>query len=200
VERIILSRHGESVATARGMENGDPERDEGLTPAGREQARELGQVIAEDPIEICVTSEFPRTEETAKLALIGRPVPFQVLPMLNDIRYGTLEGQPRAAYLAWARRHGVTTPIPGGGESRVQVARRLCVALETVLSLPQRAGLVVTHELLVADLLVATRGEISPQVRPTIEFATPYRFDSAAVQDAIEMLRLWAQSQEDGVG
>jgi broad specificity phosphatase PhoE len=188
------------VATVQGIENGDPERDEGLTPAGREQARELAQVIAEDPIEICVTSEFPRTKETAELALNGRPVPFQVLPTLNDIHYGTLEGQPRAAYLEWARRHGVTTPIPGGGESRVQVARRLCVALETILGLPQRTGLGVTHELLLADLLVASRGETSPQVRPTIEFATPYRFDSAAVQAAIETLRLWAQSQEDGVG
>jgi broad specificity phosphatase PhoE len=120
VERIILSRHGEGVATVQGIENGDPERDEGLTPAGQGQARELGRVTAEDPIEICVTSEFSRTKQTAELALAGRPVPFQVVPTLNDMRYGVLEGRPHAHYLDWARAHSLTTPIPGGGESRVQ--------------------------------------------------------------------------------
>jgi probable phosphoglycerate mutase len=196
MEQVVLSRHGQSVATAHGLENGAPDRDEGLTPTGREQARELGRLIAGDPIEVAVTSDFPRTKQTAELALEGRPVPFRAVRTLNDIRYGMFEGRPQHEYLEWMQTQHMAQPIPGG-ESRVQVVRRLCAALEMILDLPQRIGLVVTHELLLADLLAAADGETPSQVRPKIQFATPYRVDRPAIQDALELLGQWVASQED---
>ena len=130
MEKIILSRHGESVATAEGIENGDPDADQGLTDRGQEQARKLGNQIADDPIDLCVVSLFPRVQQTAALALSGREVTRVVDPNLDDIRYGEFEGQPKESYMNWVKAHNLTTPLPGG-ESRTQVAARLCSALES---------------------------------------------------------------------
>src|SRR5947209_3873659 len=102
---VIVARHGESVAIAEGIANGDPVRDRGLTEAGRRQAQELGRLLAGERIDLCVTSAFPRTQETARIALTGLDVPFTVLETLNDIRLGELEGKPRDEYRAWVKSH-----------------------------------------------------------------------------------------------
>ena len=72
MERIILARHGETDGNVRSIVNGDPSIGYRLTPAGREQARELGRRLAELAIDLCVVTEFGRTVETADLALAGR--------------------------------------------------------------------------------------------------------------------------------
>jgi broad specificity phosphatase PhoE len=147
-----------------------------------------GHQLADDPIDLCVVSEFPRVQQTAALALLGRDIPRNVDPDLNDIRYGGFEGQPKDSYLAWAKSHDLTTPLPDG-ESRVQVAARLCTALETVLNRPDRCALVVTHELLIDDLLHAVEGQPPAHVRGDIPFATPYRLAAADVSRGVSHLR-----------
>jgi broad specificity phosphatase PhoE len=188
MEQIILSRHGESVAVAEGIENGDPEADEGLTERGRQQAEELGRQIADDPIDLCVVSLFPRVQQTAALALSVRDVTCLVDSNLDDIRYGEFEGRPKDIYLAWVKAHNLTAPLPGG-ESRTQVAARLCTALETVLGRSERCALVVTHELLIDDLLNAVRNQPPAQVHGDIPCATPYRLSAAEVARGVTFLR-----------
>ena len=85
-ERLLLSRHAESESNARREVNGTlgPVH---LTETGREQARALGEALAGEPIELCLTSEFPRTIETAALALEGRDIRQVVLPGLNEIGF-----------------------------------------------------------------------------------------------------------------
>ena len=68
---VVLARHGESQLNVRGLTNGDPARDPGLTEHGAAQARELGRQIAALDVELMVTSRFPRAQETAHLALDG---------------------------------------------------------------------------------------------------------------------------------
>lgn len=188
MQEIILSRHGESAATADGIENGDPEADAGLTDRGREQARELGRQIAQDRIDLCVVSLFPRVQQTADLALSGRDVSRIVDPNLDDIRYGEFEGSRKDAYLAWARAHELTTPLPGG-ESRVLVAARLCAALESILGRNERCALVVTHELLIDALLRAVQDLAPALVHGDIPFATPYRVAATDVARGVRFLR-----------
>src|ERR671932_620919 len=65
MKRAILARHGESEVLLAGLVSGDPAEPSGLTSAGREQARRLGELVAGEPIDLCVTSEFARTRETA---------------------------------------------------------------------------------------------------------------------------------------
>ena len=43
---------------ARGLVNGDPTIPGSLTPTGVEQARALGIVLAQTPLDLCVTTEF----------------------------------------------------------------------------------------------------------------------------------------------
>ncbi len=69
---VVLARHGESQLNVRGLTNGDPALDLGLTEHGAAEARELGLQIAALEVELMVTSRFPRAQETAHLALEGR--------------------------------------------------------------------------------------------------------------------------------
>ena len=75
MESVILARHGESVFSARQLVNGDVVVPGPLTERGVEEARELGRAIAADPVDLCITSEFERTRQTADVALEGRVVP-----------------------------------------------------------------------------------------------------------------------------
>ncbi len=86
MEHLILARHAESVFNVRGVLNGDPLVPGGLTERGREQARRLGQLLANDPIDLCVTTAFERTRETADLAFAGRGIPRLVMSELAEFR------------------------------------------------------------------------------------------------------------------
>src|SRR5262249_4723338 len=103
MERVVLARHAESVFNARGTVNGDPRVPGSLTPTGVEQARALGIVLAQTPLDLCVTTEFERVIQTADGALNGRDVPRIVMPGLGDPRLGPFEGAPLVDYREWAR-------------------------------------------------------------------------------------------------
>ena len=77
MERLILARHGESRYSASGLVNGDPEAGVGLTPAGEEEARELGRALAAELLDLCLVTSLPRTRATAELVLAGRAQPEQ---------------------------------------------------------------------------------------------------------------------------
>ena len=83
---LLLARHGQSLFNVDGIVNGDPVRDRGLSPRGVAEAEGLAAQIATVRIDLCVTSRFPRAQETARLALGGREVPTVVDGDLDDIR------------------------------------------------------------------------------------------------------------------
>ncbi len=66
--RVYLCRHAQAVPGSQG----DPDELRGLTPAGVEQARSLGEALAgrDDPPVLVVTSPLLRAQQTA--AEIGR--------------------------------------------------------------------------------------------------------------------------------
>jgi 2,3-bisphosphoglycerate-dependent phosphoglycerate mutase len=146
MDRVVLARHGESERSVEGLTNGDPRVACALTATGREEARRLGAALAEDSIDLCVTSEFERVLETANLALEGRDVPRLVLADLNDIRFGEFEGLPLMDYRAWAHAHGPEDVVPGG-DSRAQTVARYVRAYRTILARPEELVLVVAHGL-----------------------------------------------------
>jgi broad specificity phosphatase PhoE len=69
MERALLTRHAESEFSVRGLTNGDPSVACGLTAEGRLQAQRLGELLADTPIDLCVTSGFERTHSPAATSL-----------------------------------------------------------------------------------------------------------------------------------
>jgi 2,3-bisphosphoglycerate-dependent phosphoglycerate mutase len=185
VEQAVLARHGESEFSARGLVNGDVAVPCPLTERGEEEARALGEVLAGEPIDLCVTSEFERARQTADLALGGRAAPRLVLAELNDPRYGVFEGGALDEYREWARSHG-SADAPSGGESRRELVDRYARGFRIVLDRPEENVLVVAHSLPIAYAL----GEPRPRMR-MVEHASAHRLSAEELREAVERLEAW---------
>ena len=190
---IILARHGESEPSAAGLVSGDPTEPHGLTDTGRDQARRLGRLLQDEPIELCVTSEFVRVRETADLALAGRDVPRLVVPDLNDVRFGEFEGRPFAEYRAWAEARD-PTEAPPGGESRAEVAARYVRGFRLVLARPSRLILVVAHGLPLRYTLLALQDLDPTPIVEQVPLAEPYRLQRDELERATERLARWSDT------
>jgi len=194
MDEVILARHGESQLSVVGTVNGDPAVVCALTETGEEQARRLGNVLAGVELDLCVTSEFERTRQTADIALAGRDVPRLVLPELNDVRFGRFEGGTLADYREWAAANEPTIEAPGGGESRSGTVTRYVSAYRTILARPERAVLVVAHGLPIRYVLNAL-DELDPA--PLVEqvsYADPYRLTAGELELAVDRLARWSKT------
>jgi broad specificity phosphatase PhoE len=164
--------------------NGDPSLDVPLTPEGEQAARVLGHQLENLPLELCVHTRFPRTRETARIALDGRDVPFEEEPLLDDIDVGELEGSSIDDYRAWKRAHTRRDRFPGG-ESLDEAAARYARAFRRLLEHPEPAMLVVCHEIPVRYALNAAAGSDDLDgPEHSIPNAAPYLFDDAALERA----------------
>lgn len=189
MRRLIVARHGESEYSARGLLNGDPGRRCPLTPAGREQARRLGELLHGERIDLCVTSEFERTKETADIALAGREIPRLVVPELNDHPAGAYEGRRIDEYLEWARGASSTELIPGTAETRAAVAGRFARGYRLLLERPERAIVAILHSLPISYLLSGPLRSL-----PLLGYAEPAFVAAADARAAVERLERWAAS------
>jgi broad specificity phosphatase PhoE len=192
VETAILVRHGETEYSVRGEVNGDPVGSCPLTRTGVQQARRLGRLLAEERIDLCVTSEFPRAVETADLALDGRSVPRLVVADLNDPHPGDFEGGLLADYRRWARESSSADVPPGNGESRRELAVRYARGYRTVLARPERVVLVVGHSLPTAYVLEALNGRDPARTVPLVPYAEPHPVDAEELERAVERLEAWS--------
>jgi broad specificity phosphatase PhoE len=186
---LLLTRHGQSLFNVDKVVNGDPLRDRGLSPLGIDEARRLHGQIAAVSIDLCVVSEFPRAQQTARLALDGRDgIPLEVDRDLNDIRIGELEGRTLDEYRAWKTAHNHGDPF-SGGESLDDAAHRYGAAYERLLQREEDTILCVCHEIPVRYAINAAHGSLDLDW-PThaIANATPYVFDAAGLERAARRL------------
>ncbi len=194
MERLILARHGESVYSVRGLVNGDPSVDVGLTAAGEEQARALGRAVAGEPIDLCVVSTMRRTRATADAALAARSVRVEEMAELADPGAGRFEGLPLDEYRTWAWSAPSAEDAPGGGESRRAIVDRYAGAYRTLLDRREPLVLAVAHALPIAYLLDALDGSPpAPRIGRTIEYATPFRLDAAELSRALAVIDAWRE-------
>ena len=191
VRLLLLARHGQSLFNVSGVVNGDPALDRGLSDAGRAAAAELGVELAAVPIDLCVTSRFPRAQETARLALGSRAadVPHEIDSDLDDIRIGELEGRTLADYRVWKHAHTRADRFPGG-ESLDEAAARYAAALARLAARTEDTVLCVCHEIPVRYAINAAGGSPDPD-KPfhDVPNATPFLFDAEAVRRAAAALR-----------
>jgi broad specificity phosphatase PhoE len=194
MERALFVRHGESVFSVRSLVNGDPRVICGLTELGRQQARQLGERLSGEPIGLCVVTEFPRTHETADLVLGAREVPRLVVPELNDPFYGSFEGGALADYRRWAATHSPEDIPPGGGESKLAVARRYVRGFRILLDRPESSLLVVCHSLPISFAVAAADGRAPRARMPLITYAEPHVLHVGQLEQAVERLEEWTRN------
>ena len=190
---FLLARHGQSRLNELSLVNGDPSRDVGLSELGREEAEKLGRQVAAVELDLYVVTRFPRTHETADIALDGRDVPRVVEPLLDDIDVGDLDGQTLADYRAWKRGRSRDEPFPGG-ESLNDAARRYADGFEKLLGRDERVIFVMAHEIPVRYAANAAAGssELDGPLHDVAN-ATPYVFDEAGLRRAVDGIRRLAE-------
>jgi broad specificity phosphatase PhoE len=194
VERAILTRHAESAFSAKNLLNGDPYRWNPLTRTGRRQAKRLGEQLRDEPIDLAITTRFPRTRETVDIALGDRPIPHLVVPELDDVNVGEFEGKPVEGYRQWQLHHG-PADAPPGGESRVEAIQRYITGYRTVLTREESVVLVVAHGLPITAVLLALKGEDIPSTLEGVQadYATPHTVTPEEIVLALRNLREWAR-------
>ena len=187
---FVLARHGESTLNIERRVNGDPAVPVALTERGEEESRRLGEQVAHFPFDACIHTRFPRTRETAAIALADREdVPLLVEPLFDDIDIGELEGEKLETYRAWKHGHPRDVPFPGG-ESLDDAARRYAEAFGKLLASPYGSVLVVCHEIPVRYALNGASGSDSLDgPAHEISNAVPYLFDESALERAVRGIR-----------
>jgi ribonuclease H / adenosylcobalamin/alpha-ribazole phosphatase len=191
VERALLVRHAESVFSAQGLATGRVDVRCPLSERGEAQARALAKDLANEGIDLCVTSELERTRQTAEIALADREVPRIVFPELNDPLYGRYEGGPLDAYLAWALANDSAAEPAGGGERRQTLVARYAGGFRRIVERPESAILVVTHSLPIAYVLMALAGRDPARRVPVVEYAKPHAISGRELAQAVVRLDAW---------
>jgi len=185
---VVLARHAHSQLNVEGRINGDPNVPVHLTEDGKAEARALGLELANVPLDVCLHTRFGRTRETAVLALLGRDVPMEVEPLLDDIDVGELEGQTIGEYHAWKAKHTRADRFPGG-ESLDEAARRYAGGFRNLVSCGWSSLLVVCHEIPIRYALNAASGsDHLDGPAHQIPNATPFLFDETSLQRAAERI------------
>jgi broad specificity phosphatase PhoE len=191
VDVLLLARHAHAASNLEDVVNCVPPGN-GLSEQGVEEARRLGAMLAEERIDLGVSSRLLRAQETLAAALDGRDVPRLVEPLLDEIGFGAFEGRSLADYRRWAWTHGPAEECPGGGETRVQAATRIARALAWLLARPEPVVLAVSHALPIRYALDASTGAAPGQRVGRVEHAVPYRLERAVAERAAETLTAWA--------
>jgi probable phosphoglycerate mutase len=183
---FVIARHGQTVYNVERRVNGHPWREVPLSEEGEEEALLLGGQLVNFPLDVCIHTRFPRTRQTAELALGGRDVPFACERLLDDIYVGELEGRSIDDYRAWKRSHSRSDPFPGG-ESLDDAARRYATGFRRLLARPEERILVVCHEIPLRYALNAAAGSDSLDGPiHDIRNASPYLFDETALARAAD--------------
>lgn len=147
---LLIVRHGETEWNAEGRIQGHT--DIGLSERGEEQARSLGQRLADRQIDVAYSSDLKRTSETAKLALSGRDITLNETPRLREYNKGIFEGMTLseiqekfpAEYPKYLEKD--LSYAPEGGETTRDVSTRMAsIFAEIKANHLDETVLVVSH-------------------------------------------------------
>lgn len=191
---LLLARHAFAASNREGGTASCSPPGQGLTAEGREQGRRLAAILADEHIDLGVSTELRRTKETLDLALAGREVPRLVVPELNEIHFGRFDSGPLDDYRAWAWTELPDTSAPGGGESRAGAAARFARGLRVLLGRLEPTILAVGHALLVRYILDAADGLVPAARMKPVEHAVPHRLLADDAAEAASVLEEWSEA------
>ncbi len=137
VTRIVAVRHGETAWNVDTRIQG--QLDIGLNDHGRWQARQVGQALAQEPVQAVYASDLQRAWHTAQHIAESTGARMHAEPGLRERRFGMFEGRtfreietewPEHA-LHWRRRVPHWEP-PEGGESLLALRDRVGEAVRRI--------------------------------------------------------------------
>jgi broad specificity phosphatase PhoE len=138
-KKIYIIRHGQTDFNLKGIVQGSG-FDSSLNETGRAQARAFFDMYKEVAFDKVYTSLLKRTAESVK-DFIALSIPHQKLAGLNEISWGTKEGQSitpeEDAYYHWMLKQwqaGHTSERIEGGESPEDVALRQREAIKIFMA------------------------------------------------------------------
>jgi probable phosphoglycerate mutase len=147
-KKIYLIRHGQTDLNLKGIVQGSGV-DAPLNEQGRQQALRFYETYKHVPFQKVYTSTLQRAYQSLE-KFIQSGISHESLPGLNEISWGTKEGQPitreedlyyHQMLEAWQR--GETHLRIEGGESPEDVVKRLAPAINSILSRTQEEYILV---------------------------------------------------------
>lgn len=153
---LYAMRHGRTNFNDRGLCNDDPARDVHLTDVGVRQIENAAEHLRNVPLQRIITSELPRTRQSAEIINRYHQVPVTAHPALNDIRSG-FDGKPVTEYFS-AIADDPLHVRPPGGESLQDHKQRIGGFLEWLREQPEHTLLLVVHEETLRALSVHLHG------------------------------------------
>jgi broad specificity phosphatase PhoE len=191
MDRLIVARHAESEYNVKGLIDAAPSsRRSPLTSCGRDQARSLAERLADDDLDLCVTSGTLRAVQTGQVVANSLSIPLLKSPLLDDPPSGIFEGGPVEAFATWMREHDPDTPIPGTSATLRDSARRYLDAARFLLDRREHDVLVVAHAPALRWIVQAALGRTDPldYSSPLFAFADPAEVDLRALRRRLEHL------------
>ena len=88
---ILLVRHGETVDNARQIMQGQTQGE--LNERGREQARQVAERLAADPVDVIIASDLRRAMQTAEIIAAPHRLPVVTTPLLRERDWGGFTGR-----------------------------------------------------------------------------------------------------------
>lgn len=174
--RVYVARHAETNYNVLGLCNDSPEVNVYLTDKGIKQAELLADSLKDAKFELVITSEFPRTKETARIVNQYHNAPTIEDPRINDVLTG-FEGKPasefrearRSADDRWAVRLN-------GGESFVDEKSRVAAFLHDLTQRSEESVLVVTHQA-IARIIYAIANNLPNEKVDDLEVSNTHSFE-----------------------
>jgi broad specificity phosphatase PhoE len=150
--KLYLTRHTESTYNVLHICNANPAVDVPLTELGGAQAEALAKKLSSVDFGLIITSELPRTKQTADIINQFHRMHTEVDRRLNDI--DAYEGKPWDEYdAARSASDNVWTFKAKGDESYQNVEMRARSFLESLKYRSEKSILVVAHQAVIRAIL-----------------------------------------------
>lgn len=184
---VWFVRHAQSVWNEAGLVQGQSEAP-GLTDAGRAQAAQLAEQLADCGAGVVMSSDLRRAMETAQPIAHRLSVPLVADRTLRERALGDAEGRPVELLTPAVSGHDWKTVVdpdarPAGGESMRELYERVALRLGEFRRSPHAAAMVVvTHGGFLRTAKACLDGTpVASMVWPDQPNASVWRVDFGAV-------------------
>jgi 2,3-bisphosphoglycerate-dependent phosphoglycerate mutase len=140
---IYVFRHGETFDNRNRVFSGW--RNSKITNVGKKQAGVLAEKLKNKKIDVCITSSLSRSVDTAKIALRGKKVKFEVDDRIIERDYGKLSGKSKGKLMDDALVKAVKYRrfydfAPPEGESMKMVKKRVFEFCDELVKRVRKTG------------------------------------------------------------